>query len=79
MPIYIKDAEVTELVNELARRRGSTKRDAVKAAVEAALENEPKPLSVLEKLEKFWAEHPLPEPTGEVADKAFFDDLSGDL
>ncbi len=75
MPLYIKDPEVTEL----ARRRGTTKRDAVKAAVEAALEKAPKPLSLLEKLEKFWAEHPLPEPTCEVADKAFFDELTGDL
>jgi antitoxin VapB len=32
-----------------------------------------------ERLEAFWREHPLPPPTGEKADKAFFDELSGDL
>ena len=30
-------------------------------------------------LEKFWAEHPVPPPTGLPADKAFFDELSGDI
>jgi len=78
VPLYIKEAEVTELVNELARRRGTTKRNAVKEAVKAALDEAPA-LTIQQKLEKFWAEYPLPEPTGEVADKAFFDELSGEL
>jgi len=37
------------------------------------------PVTIMQKLEKLWAKHPLPPPTGEVADKAFFDELSGDL
>ncbi len=79
MPLYIKDEETTQLVNELARRRGVTKSDAVKAAVQAELERDPPELTVMQKLEKFWAEHPVPPPTGLPADKAFFDELSGDI
>ncbi len=30
-----------------------------------------------ERLDAFWAAHPLPEPTGKRPDKAFFDDVSG--
>ncbi len=41
MPLYIKDDEVAQLVTELAKRRGTTKQDAVKLAVQAALEREP--------------------------------------
>ncbi len=79
MPLYIKDDEVAQLVTELAKRRGTTKQDAVKLAVQAALEREPPQMTIIEKLHKLWAEHPMPPPTGEVADKAFFDELSGDL
>ncbi len=78
MPLYIKDEITTQLVNELARQRGTTKQDAVKLAVQAELERTAQPVSIKEKLLKFWAEHPLPPPTGKVADKAFFDDLSGE-
>ena len=34
--------------------------------------------SVQDLLKKLWAENPLPARTGERADKAFFDDLSGE-
>jgi antitoxin VapB len=32
-----------------------------------------------ERLEAFWRDNPLPPATGHKADKAFFDELSGDL
>lgn len=79
MPLYIKDENTAELVRELARQRGSTKQDAVKFAVETVLQQAANALPLAEKLEKFWLEHPLPPATGEFADKAFFDGLSGDL
>jgi hypothetical protein len=37
MPLYIRDEETTQLVTGLARRRGMTKRQAVKTAVQARL------------------------------------------
>ncbi len=75
MPLYIKDDEVAQLVTELAKRRGTTKQDAVKLAVQAALEWD---VPLRERLAQWHKLHPLPPPTGEIADKAFFDDLSGE-
>jgi len=78
MPLYIESERAALLVDELAKRRGVSTDEAVEQAVAAALELEKPKMTVMQKLEKFWAEHPMPEPTGEVADKAFFDKLSGD-
>ncbi len=77
MPLYIKDDATAELVARLAKLRGVSKQDAVKLAVTAALQREEIPLR--ERLAKLRAAHPLPRPTGKIADKAFFDELSGDL
>jgi antitoxin VapB len=78
MPLYIKGETTTQMVGELARKRGSTKQHAVKFAVQAELDRITPEPTLREKLQQFRAEHPLPPPTGEVADKAFFDDLSGE-
>jgi antitoxin VapB len=79
MPLYIKDNKTAELVAELATRRGLTKQDAVKLAVKAELAREPAGRPLRERLAAWRAANPLPPPTGEKADKAFFDELSGDL
>ena len=78
MPLFIKDAETTELVTALANLRGVSKKEAVRQAVSAELARTVRPVPIRQRLEQFWADHPLPAKTGEVADKAFFDDLSGD-
>jgi antitoxin VapB len=78
MPLYIKDDEVAQLVTELAKRRGTTKQDAVKQAVRAELERSNRDVPLRERLAQWHKLHPLPPPTGEIADKAFFDDLSGE-
>lgn len=79
MPLYIKDDATAALVEELARQRGITKQSAVKLAVQAELDRARDAVPLAERLEIFWREHPLPPPTGKTADKAFFDELSGDL
>ena len=79
MPLYIKDDETARLVAELAKRTGMTKQDAVKSAVRAKLETFPAKPTAREQLEAFYREFPKPEPTGDLADKAFFDDLSGEF
>jgi antitoxin VapB len=79
LPLFIRDDETAGLVAELARRRGLTKQDAVKAAVTAELKRDSDKQSVTDRLRVFWAANPLPPSTGLAADKAFFDDLSGDL
>ncbi len=78
MPLYIKDETTTRLVNELARRRGITKQKAVQLAVEAELRRAEQATPLRERLERLWEAHPLPSPTGKAADKAFYDDLSGE-
>lgn len=79
MPLYIKDDSTAALVEKLAKQRGLTKQDAVRLAVQAELDRAREAVPMRERLAAFWRDHPLPPRTGEKADKAFFDDLSGDL
>ena len=79
MPLYIKDDTTAELVDQLAKLRGLTKQAAVEFAVRAELKKAIEAVPLRERLSKLWDEHPLPPATGKAADKAFFDDLSGDL
>lgn len=79
MPLYIKDDSIAQLVAELASKCGVSKQEAVRRAVQAELDRAKQAIPLRERLTRFWQENPLPLPTGEVADKAFFDDLSGNL
>jgi antitoxin VapB len=79
MPLYIKDDSTARLVSELAKLRGITKQDAVKLAVSAELSRAAEAIPLRERLERLRISHPLPPATNQVADKAFFDDLSGGL
>ena len=78
VPLYIKDDATAELVAELARRRGLSKQDAVRLAVAAELKREDDKIPLIGRVQRFWKENPMPPPTGLPADKAFFDDLSGE-
>jgi antitoxin VapB len=80
--LFVKDAEANALAEELAARRGMTKTAAVKLALrqELARDSDGGPLlSAREKMLAFWRRHPLPAELGPVPDKAFYDELSGDL
>jgi antitoxin VapB len=78
MPLFIKDDVAAALVAELASRRGVSKSEAVRQAVKAELEREKKVEPLHQRLERFWAENPMPPRTGIEADKAFFDELWGE-
>lgn len=78
MPLYIKDDRTAELVAELAKLRGTSKQDTVRFAVEAELRRMQQTVPLRERFASLRAAHPLPQPTGKPADKAFFDELSGD-
>jgi antitoxin VapB len=78
MPLYIRDDVTAGLVAELAKQRGITKQDAVRLAVTAELERAKEAVPLRERFAALRAAHPLPPPTGLLADKAFFDDLSGE-
>ncbi len=76
MPFHIRDPETDALVRELARRRHVGLTDAVKLAVSSELERDAVPLR--ERIRPLQAEVAAWPRTGLKADKAFFDELSGD-
>lgn len=78
MPLYIKDDTTARLVDRLAKLRRISKQEAVKQAVTAELERSTESVPLRDRFAALRLQHKLPPPTGEVADKAFFDDLSGD-
>jgi antitoxin VapB len=55
------------------------KQAAVKMAVKAELDRAAEAIPLRDRFAGLRAAHPLPPSTGEAADKAFFDDLSGGL
>ena len=79
MPLYIKDDATAKLVAKLAKLRSVSKQDAVKLAVQAELERAEEAVPLRDRFAALRAAHPLPPSTGEAADKAFFDELSGGL
>ena len=78
MPLYIKDDATALLVAQLAKLRGISKQDAVKLAVRAELDRIREVVPLRDCFAALRAAHPLPPRTGEAADKAFFDALSGE-
>ena len=77
MTIYVKDSTTDKAVRELAKLRGLSLTETIREAVELALSTERKnrPLSELIKdLQDDIAAYPS---TGLEADKAFYDELSG--
>jgi len=79
MPLYIKDDRTAELVAKLAELRGVPKQAAVRMAVAAELNRAAEAIPLRERFAALRRTHPLPPPTGLAADKAFFDQLAGEL
>ncbi|HMK89231.1 MAG TPA: type II toxin-antitoxin system VapB family antitoxin [Methylocystis sp.] len=73
MPLHIKDEAATTAVRELARIRGVSLTDAVKAACEEALARDTRSRSIPERLADVHARVRSAPPTGLKANKAFFD------
>ena len=69
----------SELVARLAKLRGLSKQDTVKQAVQAELDRTAETIPLRDRFAAVRTAHTLPPPTGDRADKAFFDDLTGDL
>lgn len=78
--LFIKDPLTADLADRVARIRGVTKTQAVRDALESALQDirpkQRKP-ELLTWIEKRRADRPL-RPTGRESGKAFFDQLWGD-
>ena len=79
MPLFIKDDATAALVAKLAERRRVTKQEAVRQAVQAELDRAAEAIPLRERFAALRRAHPLPPPTGKAADKAFFDELSGEV
>ncbi len=77
--LYIKDSETAELATELATRLGVTKTEVVRDLLrrrKAELTPEASAPTMHERLAAWRLAHPLGEPTGLKADKAFYDSLN---
>lgn len=77
MSFHVRDPKTDAMVRELARKRGIGLTEAIKQAVEAELrqaDSEPDFMQQVRRIQDEIASHGR---TGLVADKAFFDDLSG--
>ncbi|HEV7216549.1 MAG TPA: type II toxin-antitoxin system VapB family antitoxin [Acetobacteraceae bacterium] len=79
MPLNIRNEEVNQLAERLATRKHINKTDAVKLALENELRRLDEALPLRERLRPL-QDRVLARPaTGQDADKAFYDELSGDL
>ncbi len=74
MAPYIKYEATAPLVMDPYEQRGVTKQQ-----VAAEFERAEQAIPLRERMATWRAQHPMPAVTGDQADKAFFDDLSGDL
>ena len=76
MPFHVRDAEADGLVRELARKRGVGLTEAVKIAVRAELTRDDGS-EYMAKVREIQDRIAARGRSGLKADKAFFDDLSG--
>ena len=78
MPLNIRSEDVNRLAERLAARTQLTKTDAVRRALENELRRLDETLPLRERLKPIQREIQSRPATGLEADKAFFDDLSGE-
>ncbi|MGE0668589.1 MAG: type II toxin-antitoxin system VapB family antitoxin [Sphingomonadales bacterium] len=79
MAFHVKDPRTDQAVRRLARLKGTSITDTIREAVEQAYERERARVPLVERLKPLQAQAAaLSGGAGEPADKAFYDDLSGD-
>ena len=79
MTFYVKDPATDKAVRRLAKLKGKTLTETIREAVEKALEQEMRPLTLRERLKPIQDRFARLPKSGLEADKAFFDELSGDI
>ena len=79
MTFYVKDPATDKAVRLLAKLKGKTLTETIREAVEKALEQEMRPLTLRERLKPIQDRFARLPKSGLEADKAFFDELSGDI
>ncbi len=78
MPLNIRDDRVNQLATKLAARKHLNKTDAVKLALENELSRADEAVPLWGRLKPLLDKVATYPDTGLAADKAYFDDLSGD-
>ncbi len=78
MAYSIKDPETDRIIRELARVKGKPILDCIREACENELERERVKIPLWERLQPLVKRVASAPKTGRRADKAFFDELSGD-
>lgn len=78
MPLNIRNEQVNELAGKLAAKRNVNKTEAVRIALENELRRIDDAIPLWERLKNLRSRIAAYPDTGLSADKAFFDDLSGD-
>jgi antitoxin VapB len=78
MPLNIRSEQVNELAERLAKRKRLNKTEAVKLALENELHRADEAVPLWERLRPLREKIAAYPDTGLAADKAFFDELSGD-
>lgn len=78
MAFYVKDDATDAAVRRLARLTQQSLTDTIRHAVEAEYQRQQRAVSLTERLQPLVDRYRAFPLTGEDADKAFFDALSGD-
>lgn len=78
MAFHVRDPETDALVRRLAADHGVGLTEAVKLAVRGQLQREGQAIPLRDRIAALRAEATRRPSTGFEADKAFFDDLSGE-
>lgn len=79
MPLNIRSDEVDKLAGKLARRKGVTKTEAVRAALQNELRRMDEAIPLWDRLAEVRRKIGAYPDTGLEAEKAFFDELSGEF
>ncbi|KQT64284.1 MULTISPECIES: type II toxin-antitoxin system VapB family antitoxin [unclassified Aureimonas] len=79
MSLTIRNAETVDMIQRLARESGSTAEDVVRRAMEAELLRQVEVDRIFRDVTRIQEEFASLPPTGLKADKAFFDDLGGNV
>jgi antitoxin VapB len=74
----IKDPDTDRIIRELARLKGKPILDSIREACEHEIERERRKVPLWERLQPLLDQVAAAPDTGLKADKAFFDELSGD-
>ena len=80
MVFHVRDAATDKAVRQLAKLKGKTLTDTIREAVEREYDRVRSEIPLIERLKPIQEEFAaLRKPGGLSADKAFFDELSGDV